>query len=311
MSVIAISGGIGGAKLCLGLKHALNDEELVVITNPGDDFEHLGMTICPDLDTVMYTLAGCVNTETGWGRADETWNFMKALKSLGGEDWFALGDLDLALHVERTRRLSEGESLTQIAEDVSLRLAVGARVLPATDQCVRTIVNTPDGSLSFQQYFVALRAQPAVTGFEFQGVGDARPSDAVLSAFKDPELRGIIICPSNPYISIDPMLAIPGFVQAIRSSGVPVVAVSPVVAGAAIKGPTVKMMRELNIQVSALSVAEHYAGLIDGFLLDERDAQLVGEFQLPIELAQSVMRTLSDRIQLAEHTLRFARALKN
>src|SRR5690606_4706911 len=257
--VLALSGGIGGAKLALGLAQVLTADELVIAANPGDDFEHLGLTICPDLDTLTYTLSGLSDTERGWGRQGEGWNFMAALGELGGETWFNLGDRDLALHAERTRRLRAGESLSEVTAALCSRLGIGPRIVPATDQPVRTVVETPDGPLPFQHYFVRLRCEPVVTGFRFEGAAAARPSPALAQALADPHLRAVVICPSNPFISIDPILAIPGVTEALRQVAAPVVAVSPVVGGAAVKGPTAKMLSELGFEVSAATVARHYA----------------------------------------------------
>ena len=218
-TVVALSGGIGGAKLVLGLYRVLRLDTLTVICNPGDDFDHLGLRICPDADTVLYTLAGIANPETGWGRAGETWTFMEVLADIGGETWFRLGDGDLALHVERTRRIAAGEPPSRVAEDLARRFGVRARVVPACDAPVRTMVGTRGGRLPFQHYFVRDRCEPAVTGFEFEGAAEARPCGAALEALADPSLRCVVVCPSNPFISIDPILAVPGMRAAVRAAG--------------------------------------------------------------------------------------------
>ena len=215
--------------------------------NTGDDFEHLGLSISPDLDTVTYALAGVDNLETGWGRRDETWSFMDALAELGGETWFRLGDRDLALHVERTRRLRDGESLSAITADVVRRFEIASRILPMTDGRVRTMVRTRDGLLEFQRYFVERQCEPHVTGFVFEGAERAAPHPEILSALRNPRLRAVVICPSNPYISIDPILALPGMRAALEGAAAPVIAVSPIIAGRAVKGPTAKMMAELGL----------------------------------------------------------------
>ena len=212
---LALSGGVGGAKLALGLAHVLPPEDLLVVANTGDDFEHLGLLICPDIDTVTYTLAGIANPETGWGRADESWHFMETLAALGGETWFRLGDRDLALHMERTRRVAAGETLSAVTQDIGRRLGVRPSVAPMSDQPVRTIVETPDGPLPFQHYFVREQCAPHVTGFRFEGADTAKPAPAFAAALKN-ALDAIVICPSNPFISIDPILAIPGVRQALR-----------------------------------------------------------------------------------------------
>ena len=308
---LALSGGVGGAKLALGLSRILAPEEFLVVANTGDDFEHLGLLICPDIDTVTYTLAGVGNTETGWGRADEGWRFMESLAEIGGESWFNLGDRDLALHVERTRRIGAGESLSAITEDIANRLGVAARIAPMSDQPVRTIVETPDGPLAFQHYFVREQCAPRVTGFRFDGAAYASPSPALREALATAP-DAIVICPSNPFISIDPILALPGVREALSDCPAPVVAVSPIVGGRAIKGPTAKMMAELGIPGDAVSVARHYAGLIDGFVLDDVDAdsaEAVRALGIETQVTGTVMTSLDDRIRLAREVLDFAEAV--
>jgi len=307
--VVALSGGIGGAKLALGLYRTLPPNSLMVVCNTGDDFEHLGLSISPDLDTVLYTLAGVANPETGWGRANETWIFMQALEQLGGETWFRLGDADLATHVERTRRLASGESLSSISDDFRMRLGVHARLVPMCDEPVRTTVLTDEGLLPFQRYFVERRCAPKVTGFEFEGAGEARPTPALREALTREQLRAVVICPSNPFISIDPILAVPGMRAAIAACRAPVVAVSPIIGGRAVKGPTAKMMAELGVPTSALAVAEHYGDLLDGFVLDHADADQVLAIDVPCLSAQTLMRSEDDRRRLASEVLAFARRI--
>lgn len=312
MRCVALCGGVGGAKLALGLTHILHADDLTLIVNTGDDFTHLGLHISPDLDTVMYTLAGLANAQQGWGREGETWAFMSALRRLGGEDWFQLGDLDLATHIERTRRLAAGESLSHITRDLFAALGVGARVLPMSDDPVRTIIHTMDGPLAFQHYFVRDKCAPKVTGFSFADSEQASPAPGVLDALGDPQLECIILCPSNPFVSIDPILAVPGIRAALASARAPVIAVSPIVGGRAIKGPTAKMMLELNVPQTAVAVAAHYQDLLDGFILDETDAVLVPELMatgLACAAAQSVMHTLQDRVNLARNVLDFTATL--
>ena len=245
--VLALSGGVGGAKLALGLYRVLPPGALTVVANTGDDFEHLGLAISPDLDTLLYTLAGIDNPATGWGRRDETWNFMAALERLGGETWFKLGDGDLATHVERTRRLAAGESLSQITDDFRRRLGISARLLPMSDDPVRTRLLTAEGWLDFQDYFVRRQCAPIVREIAFAGAAAARPHPDFLAALADPALRMVVICPSNPLISIDPILSLPGVREALRACRAPVVAVSPIIGGKAVKGPTAKMMAELGL----------------------------------------------------------------
>ena len=308
---LALSGGVGGAKLALGLANVLPPEDLLVVANTGDDFDHLGLLICPDIDTVTYTLAGVSNPETGWGRADEGWRFMETLAALGGETWFRLGDRDLALHLERTRRIQAGESLSAVTADIARRLGIGAAIAPMSDQPVRTIVETPDGALIFQHYFVREHCAPRVTGFRFEGAEMATPSPA-FAATLESNLDAIIICPSNPFISIDPILSVPGVPAALRACKAPVVAVSPIVGGKAIKGPTAKMMAELGLPTGAVEVARHYDGLIDGFVLDSCDAgsaDAVKALGLAVHVTGTVMQTLDDKTRLAREVLEFARSI--
>ena len=308
-TVIALSGGVGGAKLALGLSRLVPGERLLVVANNGDDFEHLGLCIAPDLDTLMYTLSGLANPDTGWGRAGETWTFMSALGALGGEDWFRLGDGDLATHVERTRRLAAGETLSAITADFCRRLGIGARLLPMSDQPVRTMVQTAGGELAFQRYFVERRCAPAVRGFRFAGLDRAQAHPEWMQALARPDTGAVVICPSNPFISIDPILALPGVRAALRASPAPVVAVSPILAGDAVKGPTAKMMRELGRPVTASAVAAHYAGLIDGYVLDRADAREASAIEVPCRTAVTLMRDENDKMRLAEEVLRFAGVL--
>jgi LPPG:FO 2-phospho-L-lactate transferase len=307
--VVALCGGIGGAKLALGLYRHLGPDRLTVVVNTGDDFEHLGLHISPDLDTVLYTLSGRNNPDSGWGRAGETWNFMAALEELGGETWFQLGDRDLALHVERTRRLRAGEPLSRITASIAERFGLKARILPMSEDPLRTIVHTPGGPLPFQHYFVRERSEPVVTRIEFDGAEDARAQPEALRALSDANLQAVVICPSNPYLSVDPILAVPGLRSGLAACPAPVVAVSPLVGGRAIRGPTAKIMGELGFAATAQSVCAHYQGLLDGFVLDREDAETAGSIGLPTLAAQTVMRTLEDRERLAQAVLEFARDL--
>jgi LPPG:FO 2-phospho-L-lactate transferase len=308
--VLALSGGIGGAKLALGLYQELPEATLSVLCNTGDDFTHLDLYISPDLDTVLYTLAGLSNRELGWGREGETWTFMAALQAIGGETWFRLGDGDLGLHVERTRRLNAGESLSAVMDDIRRRLQVHAHILPMCDQSVPTLVHTLQGTLAFQEYFVKLRCEPAVTGFEFHNAALARPTATLSELLSGDTLRAIVICPSNPFISIDPILAVPGLRDALRNCAAPVIAVSPVIAGKAIKGPTAKMMNELSLPVSAGAVAGHYGDLLDGFVLDNEDAVLAERLSLPCRVTKTWMRTDEDKRALAREVMDFAQSLR-
>ncbi len=274
MKIVALAGGVGGAKLAHGLAQILPPEDLTIIVNTGDDFEHWGLYISPDLDTVCYTLAGLANPETGWGRVNETWQTITNIEKLGGPGWFHLGDQDMATHLERTRRLKDGQSLSQITRDFCKAWGVKHTVLPMSDQPVRTIVETDEGDLPFQEYFVHRACQPQVRGFRFEGVETARPADGVEQAIQSAE--AVIICPSNPWVSIDPILRV---LSPILSNKLPVVAVSPIIGGKTVKGPAAKMYAELGIEPSALAVAKHYHDLLRGFVLDKEDAQLAESCQ--------------------------------
>ena len=312
-SYVALSGGVGGAKLALGLCDVLDDpDRLTVVANTGDDFEHLGLKVCPDLDTLTYTLAGLANPETGWGRAGESGAFMEALEALGGETWFFLGDKDLAIHVERTRRLRAGDSLSAVTSDLCARLGIRARIVPMSDDPVPTIVETADGPLAFQHYFVRERCRPRVLGFRHEGAAQAQASAGFLDALAAPDLGAVIVCPSNPYISIDPILAVPGVRAALEACRAPVIAVSPIVGGQAVKGPTAKMMAERGIAPSAAAIAAHYAGLVDGFVLDEADrAEVAGiaAAGVAVEVAATMMTAREEKRALARTVLAFARRL--
>src|SRR6266446_2084936 len=303
MNVVALSGGVGGAKLALGLYRTLPPDTLTVIANTGDDFEHLGLAISPDLDTLLYTLSEQDNPELGWGRRGETWTFMAALEALGGDTWFRLGDGDLATHVERTRRLKAGESLSAITDDFRRRLGIGTRLLPMSDDPVRTRLRTPEGWLDFQDYFVRLRCAPAIFELTFAGAEMARPHPDFVAALGDPMLRAVVLCPSNPFISIDPILAVPGIRTALRECRAPVVAVSPIIAGKAVKGPTAKMMAELGLPVDAATVARHYADILDLYVADEADADEVRDLGLPVAFTRTLMLSLEDREALARAVL--------
>ena len=303
MSVLALSGGIGGAKLALGLYRVLPPETLTVIANTGDDFEHLGLSISPDIDTLLYTLGGIDNPEFGWGRRNETWTFMAALKSLGGETWFKLGDGDLATHIERTRRLTAGESLTQITDDFRRRLAISARLLPMSDDRVRTRLRIEEGWLDFQDYFVRLHSEPVVREIVYAGASEARANPDFLAALLNDDLELVVVCPSNPFLSVDPMLSLPGVRDALRSCRAPVAAVSPIIGGKAVKGPTAKIMAELGLPIGAAAIARHYVDLLDLFVADEADADVVAELEIPVILTRTLMVTLEDRDALARRVL--------
>ena len=307
--VVALSGGIGGAKLALGLSRVLPADELLIVANTGDDFEHLGLSISPDIDTLMYTLAGLDNQAFGWGRRDETWSFMEAFSQLGGEDWFRLGDRDLAVHVARTRRLRAGEKLSAITGDFCKRLGVGPRLLPMSDDPVRTRVLTEGGWIDFQEYFVHQQCRPVVRKLVFEGAEAARAHPDFLAALADDRLRAVVICPSNPFISVDPILAVPGVRAAFERCRATIVAVSPIIGGKAVKGPTAKIMGELGLDSSAVEVARHYGDLIDGFVIDQADAAAADTLRVRSKIAKTLMTTLADREALARTVLDFADSL--
>ncbi|MCA3393406.1 MAG: 2-phospho-L-lactate transferase, partial [Roseomonas sp.] len=271
------------------------------------DFEHYGLTICPDTDTLLYTLAGLDNPNLGWGRADESWAFMETLAALGGADWFRLGDRDLALHVLRSHRLRGGETLSTITDDVRQRFGIGPRILPMSDDPVRTRISTDQGWLDFQDWFVRLRAEPLARAVKFAGVEQARPQPALLEALRA-KPRGIVICPSNPFISIEPILAVPGLSEAIKASGAPVVAVSPIIAGQAVKGPTARMFEALGVAPSAGAVAARYGDLLQGFVMEHGD-DAVG-IAPRVFYAATLMRDLADKIALARQVLAAIDALR-
>jgi LPPG:FO 2-phospho-L-lactate transferase len=301
---VALSGGVGGAKLSLGLAQLLG-ERLSIVVNTGDDFEHLGLHISPDVDTALYTLAGLVNEETGWGRRDETWTFMGALGKLGGPAWFKLGDGDLATHVDRTGRLAAGETLTGICAHLATKFGVAARVLPMTDDKVCTVVETDRGALAFQDYFVREQCRPVVRDIRYDGAAAAKPTRQVLEALAAPTLAGVMICPSNPWLSVEPILALPGLRKALRARGAPVIAVSPIIAGKAVKGPAAKIMAELGLEPDSRSIAWHYEGLIDGLVIDGADKALSAAMPMPAIVTNTMMRTLDDKVALALQCLGF------
>ncbi|HEX2264827.1 MAG TPA: 2-phospho-L-lactate transferase, partial [Solirubrobacterales bacterium] len=293
--MVALCGGIGGAKLALGLYRVLGPDELTLIVNTGDDFEHLGLHVSPDLDTVLYTLSGLADPERGWGRADESWNFMAALSELGGEDWFRLGDRDLAIHVLRAQWLRSGRPLSRFMADAARRLGIRARIVPMSNDPVRTMVQTSDGVLPFQRYFVERRCEPQVLRIWFEGASAARPAAEAIDAIAGPRLEAVVICPSNPYLSVDPILAVPGLREALESAAAPVVAVSPIIGGAAVKGPTTKIMAELGVDRTSAAIAAHYRGLLDGLVIDNGDVADAPALDIAVEAAPTLMRDLADR----------------
>jgi LPPG:FO 2-phospho-L-lactate transferase len=310
-SVVALAGGVGGAKLADGLAQLLGDR-LTVVGNTGDDFEHLGFRISPDLDTVMYTLAGIANPATGWGLAGETWSFMEQVARLNGPTWFRLGDRDLATHAMRTERLRAGDTLSAVTHDLCRALGISARILPMTDDRVRTMLQSVDGPLAFQDYFVRLQCAVPVSAIHFAGAATATANPALIAMDGDAAPQAILICPSNPYLSVDPILSVPGIREWLAATPAPIIAVSPIVAGAAIKGPAAKLMAELGRTVSAITVAEHYRGLIDALVIDTADAALADAIErmgIKAVVTNTVMRSRDDRVDLARHCLDIAQQL--
>ncbi len=301
--IVVLTGGIGGAKLVLGLSRVAPPDNLTAIVNTGDDFSHLGLRISPDIDTLLYTLADKGDLDKGWGRRDETWTFMTALKSLGGEGWFALGDGDLALHIERTRRLAAGQSLSAVTQAFAKAWGIPVTILPMSDDPVATMVSTDRGELEFQRYFVELRCAPAVSAIRFDGAETARPAPGVIAAIESADI--VIIAPSNPYLSIDPILAIDAIAEALRNAQKPVVCVSPLIGGKAVKGPTAKLMRELGVPPDNASIAAHYRGIISAIVIDEQDkGPALGVAQA---VTDTMMRSLADRERVARAALTFAK----
>jgi LPPG:FO 2-phospho-L-lactate transferase len=307
-NVVALAGGVGCAKLAAGLQEVLPPHELTVIVNTGDDFEHWGLTICPDLDTVMYNLAGVNNPETGWGLQGETFNALAAMGRMGGEDWFRLGDQDLAVHLRRSEWLRQNIPLTQVTDRLRRSLGAPTTILPMSDDPIRTLVHTDEGDLPFQHYFVRRRCEPMVIDVSFVGAADAQPTEEVLHALETADL--IVFCPSNPYLSIDPILSVPGLRRMIRKSHARRVAVTPIIGGRALKGPAAKMMREMGQMMSPITVADHLDGLLDGFVLDQADAILHNAFDIPVLVTDTIMTDLASKARLAQEILDFAQTLK-
>ena len=304
--IVALAGGVGGAKLAAGLQEVLPRAALTVIVNTCDDFEHWGLSVCPDIDTVLYNLAGMHNPETGWGRAGDSYTTLRAMEIIGGEDWFRIGDLDLATHLRRSEWLRQGDTLSEVTDRLRRSLGIPSLVVPMSDQPVRTLVHTDEGDLPFQHYFVRRRCEPCVIDLTFVGAGEAQLSSQALHALQRAD--AIVFCPSNPYLSIDPILSIAGVRRFIRKLPVPKIAVAPIVGGRAIKGPAAKMMREMGKDVSPLTVAEHFDGLLTAFVLDAADAALVGELAIPTIAVDTMMTDLASKTRLAHTVLDFALA---
>jgi LPPG:FO 2-phospho-L-lactate transferase len=308
--IVALAGGVGGAKLAQGLERAVPAGELTIVVNTADDFDLYGLRISPDIDTVVYTLAGLANPATGWGIAGDSRAALDAMARLGEETWFLLGDQDLATHILRTDRLRRGASLTDVTSDCARALGIPSHVLPMTDDLVATLVETPDGILAFQDYFVRRRQTDDVLGVRFAGIEQARPGPAVLDAIAAADL--IVICPSNPIVSVGPILAVPWIRPALDEAAAPIVAVSPIVGGRAIKGPADKMLATLGKEVSAFGVAELYAGLIDGIVIDEQDRDLEPRIEglgMRVLSTRTIMGDAEDRQRLAAEVIALGRSL--
>ena len=308
--MLALAGGVGGAKLAAGLEAALPPGNLAVVVNTADDFDLWGLRICPDLDTVMYTLAGIANSETGWGIVDESFDSLDMLARYGEDTWFKLGDRDLATHILRTARLRAGETLTRIIADLSTALGIGSAILPMCDEPVATVLDAPDGPLEFQDYFVRRRQRDEVIGMRLRGIEDARPTDAVMKTLAGADL--VVFCPSNPVVSIGPILAVPGMREALASSPAPKVAVSPIVGGRALKGPADRMLASLGHEVSPAGVARMYEGLVDGMVIDEVDEgerRGIEALGMRVLATRAVMRDAPDRARLAREVLGFGAGL--
>ncbi len=311
MNFLAFAGGVGGAKFADGLARAVDPESLTVIVNTADDFDLYGLHISPDVDTVMYTLAGLANPEAGWGVAGDTWRNFDMLARYGAEPWFRLGDSDLATHLLRTELLADGAGLSAVTQELSRRLGVRSRILPMTDDRVRTVVDTELGLLAFQEYFVKHRWQPEVRHLIFEGADEAEPSPGMLRAIETADT--IVVCPSNPYLSVDPILALRGVRDVLLNAVAPIIAVTPIIGGQAVKGPTAKLMRELGVEPSAVEVAKHYAEFVNGFVLDSRDAELAPRIEamgMGVLVSDTLMATVDDRARLACEVVTFADRLR-
>ena len=307
VEVLALAGGVGGAKLALGLARILPPDKLAIVVNTGDDESFYGLHVSPDLDTVMYTLAGLANQETGWGLVGDTFNALDMLAGYGVDTWFNLGDRDLATHIRRTYLLQQGATLSEVTAELCSRVGVEHCIAPMSDQPVRTILTTPSGELAMQDYFVRQRSEPRVTGVKYAGSDSAAPSPALRSAMEEAKL--LVLCPSNPYLSVGPILAVPGVREGLESFSGLRVAVSPIVGGSALRGPAAKMMGELGDDVSCAAVAHQYRGITDAFLIDGQDSGLAPNIEkmgIKAVPAKIIMETEADKVALAEQIIGLA-----
>ena len=303
-----LSGGVGGAKLVLGLSQVLNNDDFMTIVNTGDDFVHLGLKICPDIDTIIYTLAELVDQERGWGLKDESWNFLDKTKLLGGECWFNLGDKDLATHVHRTQRLAKGEDLTSITKNLASSFGVEAKIVPMTNDLVSTVVETREGDLAFQHYFVRDRCLPIVKRFRFEGIKSSVINPSIKEYGEENNKSAVLLAPSNPFVSIDPIIGVPGMTEELVTMKGPKIAISPIINSKAIKGPAAKMMQELGIPSTSIEVTNHYKGLIDAVVIDHADAALsekIEDMGIKVFVTNTVMHSLKEKITLANECLNF------
>ena len=306
-----LSGGVGGAKLVLGLSRTLNNEDFMTIVNTGDDFVHLGLKICPDIDTIIYTLAELVDQERGWGLKDESWNFLDKTKFLGGEGWFNLGDKDLATHVHRTQRLAKGEDLTSITKNLASSFGVEAKLVPMTNDIVSTVVETPEEDLAFQHYFVRDRCLPTVKGFRFEGVKSSVINPLIQEYARANDKSAVLLAPSNPFVSIDPILSVPAMTDKLVGMKGPKIAISPIINSKAVKGPAAKMMQELGVPSTSIEIANHYKGLIDAIVIDHADAPLsekIEDLGIKVFTTNTVMHSLNEKITLAHECINFIEA---
>jgi LPPG:FO 2-phospho-L-lactate transferase len=305
MKVVVLAGGVGGAKLADGIARVLPPEDVTIIVNTGDDFEHLGLTVCPDLDTVLYRLANLANDETGWGRAGETWRTITELGTLGGPDWFRLGDLDMATHLLRTHLLREGETLTAVTHHLCQKMGISVTVLPMSNQPAPTQIQSDGTIYPFQTWFVQKKWQPPVTKVLLPE--DVRATRSVIRAFETADL--VLIAPSNPFVSIDPILNVYPIQALLMDLPQAVIAVSPIVGGQAVKGPAAKMMQELGFPATSRAIANYYGELIDGFVYDQQDAGSCDDLDVDTRCLDTMMHTAADRSRLAQEILQFAKEL--
>ena len=306
MKIVALAGGVGAARFLTGLVRVAEPENLTAVVNTGDDFEWMGLTVCPDLDTLTYSFSGIANQEQGWGIQGDTVGCLARLGMLGGPSWFRVGDRDLATHLFRTQALRNGDGLARVTDEIRKRHGVSSRLLPMTEAAVRTMIHTAEGVLSFQDYFVRLQCKPEVREVEFRGIEGARPAPGVLSAIAECDL--ILVCPSNPFVSIEPILEVAGIRSALVRERDKVTAVTPIVAGRALKGPTATMMLARGLKVSASSVASMYCDFLSGFILDERDSRLANEIDqmgVRVQTANTIMDSDESKLELARRTLHF------